>query len=73
MTFSFVKIFSQLRLYSVVVITFGFDLKLKHPNNPGSNPGTTSFLFLRLRLYRKLANKDLIDLFYVPYLLFIVY
>ena len=26
------------RLYSVVVITFGFD-----PNNPGSNPGTTSF------------------------------
>lgn len=26
------------RLYSVVVITFGFD-----PNNPGSNPGTTLF------------------------------
>ena len=28
------------RLYSVVVITFGFD-----PNNPGSNPGTT-YIFL---------------------------
>ena len=27
-------------LYSVVVITFGFD-----PNNPGSNPGTTCFFF----------------------------
>ncbi|CUM54524.1 unnamed protein product [Debaryomyces fabryi] len=26
------------RLYSVVVITFGFD-----PDNPGSNPGTTFF------------------------------
>ena len=26
-------------LYSVVVITFGFD-----PDNPGSNPGTTYFL-----------------------------
>ena len=29
-------------LYSVVVITFGFD-----PNNPGSNPGTT-LIFLHL-------------------------
>ncbi len=28
--------FDNIRLYSVVVITFGFD-----PNNPGSNPGTT--------------------------------
>ena len=32
-----------LRLYSVVVITFGFD-----PNNPGSNPGTTYFFWLFL-------------------------
>lgn len=30
-------------LYSVVVITFGFD-----PNNPGSNPGTTLIFYILL-------------------------
>ncbi len=32
--------YTTIRLYSVVVITFGFD-----PNNPGSNPGTTYFFY----------------------------
>ena len=37
-------------LYSVVVITFGFD-----PDNPGSNPGTTYFLVF-YRVYTELER-----------------
>ena len=38
---------NKIRLYSVVVITFGFD-----PDNPGSNPGTTFFIFVPISTSR---------------------
>ena len=38
--------FKKFWSYSVVVITFGFD-----PDNPGSNPGRTSFLQKSHRLF----------------------
>ncbi|CUM56049.1 unnamed protein product [Debaryomyces fabryi] len=52
----YIQIFSYItiRLYSVVVITFGFD-----PDNPGSNPGTT-FFFARFQFFStKKSNSTL--------------
>ena len=39
------RFISQIWLYSVVVITVGFD-----PTNPGSNPGTTLLFFVAFAL-----------------------
>ena len=40
--------------YSVVVITFGFD-----PNNPGSNPGRTYYIFFQFTIFSNIVLRML--------------